>query len=224
MLLSYSHRFLFFHVPKTAGVSVAERFEPYAHRPERLAMNRLLERVGIRVNLLLGPHRWKRFRCHTTAATVRYALPPDLFGSLFKFAFVRNPWDWLVSRYHYILQAQHHGQRRRVIRLDGFADYVRWQGSRRRRGQVEMLVDGRGELLVDYVGRYETLKYDYALIAQRIGISTRPLGQLNTSKRGDYRDYYDRRTREYVLDRWRRDIEELCYEFDGPERTVLPAA
>lgn len=216
MLISYSHNFLFQHIPKTAGCSVVEPLVPFGHRPEELLVNRLLERVGIRVNLVIGPHTWKRFRDHSDMATIQRVLPQDVFDSLFKFAFVRNPWDWLVSRYHYITQTDHHGQHERVKQLGGFGGYVRWQAARKRRGQAELLFGPGGEVLVDYIGRYETLADDFAEVTRRIGITTGLPGRRNASRRDrDYRSYYDDATAELVAHRWRRGVEAFGYSFDG---------
>ncbi|MEM8866295.1 MAG: sulfotransferase family 2 domain-containing protein [Planctomycetota bacterium] len=214
MLISYSHQFFFHHMPKTGGVSVAERLEPYCAQPERVWINRLLEQVGIRVNLVLGPHHWKRFRCHTDMHTVQRVLPRDVFDSLYKFTFVRNPWDWLVSRYHYIQQRNRHGQHRRVGRLGGFAEYVRWQASKRRHGQSELVMDRSGNLLVDFVGRYETLAEDFATVTQHLRMPIKPLGRRNTSNHEDYRTYYDRATQQFVRDHWAHDIEAFGYEYE----------
>ena len=48
-----------------------------------------------------------------------------------------------------------------------------------------------GELLTDQVGRVEDMQTSYDAICQRIGIPSRALEQVNSSRRGSYRDYYD---------------------------------
>lgn len=215
MLISYSHNFLFQHIPKTAGCSVTEQLEPFGHRPETLPVNRMLERVGIRVNLVIGPYKWKRFRDHSDMETIRRVLPAQVFDSLYKFAFVRNPWDWLVSRYHYITQSPHHGQHERVKRLDGFAGYVRWQAARKKRGQADLLFSRDGELLLDYVGRFETLAEDFTEISRRVGIDTNLPARRNASRHADYRSYYDDATSNLVAERWAKEIAAFGYCFDG---------
>lgn len=214
MLISYSRQFLFVHVPKTAGTSVTRCLRSLADDPTDHLINRVLERFGIRVNLLLGPYRWRRFRPHHSAETIRHHLPRDVYRKLFKFAFVRNPWDWLVSYYHFHLQCPTHHRHRFVRQLGSFSAFVRWRIQKKRKPQVEFVTDRHGYSLVDFVGRYETLRDDFQMICRRLGLDCE-LAWHNRSYRGDYRSYYDDDTAALVAEYCRRDIESLGYTFDG---------
>jgi hypothetical protein len=70
-----------------------------------------------------------------------------------------------------------------------------------------------GSLLTDYLGRVEQMQQSYDEIAQRIGIPTQQLDKVNSSKREDYRDYYDQRLIDGVAKLYARDIELFGYEF-----------
>ena len=69
MRISYSHNFIFIHVPKTAGTSVVNALAPYTHDPLRHWMNSALDKIGVHVNYFTR-YRNKRFRPHTTAKQV----------------------------------------------------------------------------------------------------------------------------------------------------------
>ena len=50
MLISHSHRFIFFHVAKTAGLSVRNALQPYAEEPTKFKIKRPPKRkAGVRV-------------------------------------------------------------------------------------------------------------------------------------------------------------------------------
>ena len=55
MLISHRRRFIFVHVPKTAGQSVAAAFRPYADHPEQYLVNRLLGSLAYPLNRAILP-------------------------------------------------------------------------------------------------------------------------------------------------------------------------
>ena len=212
MLISHTHKFAFIHVPKTAGCSVWAALHPYADHTDRYWANRWLARIGIHVNHY-APYRLKKFRLHVDAATLERQLPATVFTDLFKFAFVRNPWDLLVSYYHYLDQNRRHHRHRRLAQSTDFDAYVRYEIRRNKISQARMLVDRRGRLLVDFVGRFESLVPDFDWICRRIGIDV-SLPRFNGTRRGDYRDFYTPRLAKLVADHFADDIERFGYRFE----------
>ena len=213
MLISHSRRFAFIHVPKTRGSSVFMALKPHADRVDDYWVNRWLAGVCVHVNHL-APWRYKKFRPHVAASVLESWLPAEVFAGLFKFAFVRNPWDLLVSSYHYLLGKPRHRRSRLVRSLPSFAHYVEYEIRRGHLLQSGMLCDRRGRLLMDFVGRYESLGADFALICRRIGIDA-PLPRVNAGHRGDYRSYYPPPLAARVAEAFAPDIERFGYAFDS---------
>jgi hypothetical protein len=216
MLISHSHQFLFIHIPKAAGSSIRQALLPYAHDVTGHWMNRLLALFGIHVNHFTH-YKSKLFREHSTAAEVRRQLPHQVYESFFKFAFVRNPWDLLVSSYHYLRRNEAHHRHGLVMRLHRFEEYVDYELRRNRVLQKPFVTDDNGELIVDFVGRFESLHEDFAFVAQTLGIPVR-LGHFNKSEHSDYRSYYNDRLIELVVEHFRDDIEMFGYAFDDGRR------
>jgi hypothetical protein len=210
MLLSHSHRFLFIHVFKTAGISVRAALEPYAHLPHWSRWQRLRLRLRLAVDRKAPEGGW-----HISAAQAQDCLPPALFDSYFKFAFVRNPWDWQVSIFHYILEHPEHELYPVVSRMESFEDFLWWRVRDYRMTQKECIATADGHLLLDFVGRFETLAADFAAICRRLGLQAR-LGHLNRSVHQDYRSYYTPRLVRLVAQHWREDIELFGYRFASP--------
>ena len=213
MLLSYDHQFLFIHIPKTAGTSIGTTLGNYASHPESFWENRVLSSVGINVNVI-GPWRRRRFRGHCSAADVQRHLPTQVFQKLFKFSFVRNPWDLLVSLYNFIPTRPNHRYRKRVAGMS-FATFVEEWTTRPELRQVPRVCDRQGTSLMDFVGFFETLSQDFATVCDRIGVAA-PLPRRNRSKHSDYRLFYTDDLRELVARRLADDIEFFGYDFDGP--------
>ena len=219
MLISHRHRFAFIHVPKTAGSSVAFALWPHADHVHRHWMNRCLALVGIHVNHY-APYRLKKFRTHTPAAILQRQLPADVFAGLFKFAFVRNPWDLLVSSYHYLQTQDGHHRRRRAEDGRSFAAYAAYEIRRGKMSQSDMLTDRDGRLLVDFVGRFESVATDFAYVCRVLGLQA-TLQRENATRHLDYRRYYDDRLAEEVGRFFAADVERFGYAFDDAGRAAI---
>ena len=218
MLLSPRHRFLFVHIAKTGGTSVRavlqrQRWADPWYWPMFLC-SRFSHWSGHRIGAKLPRH--------AKVIAAQELLPRDYFQSLFKFAFVRNPWDLQVSSFHHI-------RRERPQFLGGhddFGDFLRWKLDPARpwqyhvdtsiERQTDYLIDLRGTIIVDFIGRYERLPEDFATICARIGLRAPALPHRRRAddRARDYRRYYDDATAALVAAHFAADIERLGYRFD----------
>lgn len=218
MLISHAHRFIFIHIDRTAGTSIQQALARYGCQRANARWKRRLVWLG-GANTIGGLYRSVEFGEHVTADTVRRCLPAACYASMFKFAFVRNPWDLLVSRHAYLLRKQEHPRHRLVTQMPNFADYLRWEIRRDKLHQHRYVTDGTGELIVDYIGRFENLDAHVGDVGRRLGLPV-TLPHVNPSAHGDYRDYYTAVTRGWVEHAFRRDIELFGYSFDGADTTA----
>jgi hypothetical protein len=213
MLLGRIPAFIFLHVDKAAGSSIQEALLPYAESRINNKIRRKLVWLG-KLNRFAGLYRVLAFPEHATAVAVRRCLPEAFYSTAFKFAFVRNPYDRLVSRYSYLLNNPTHRDHPRVRRMKDLAEFVRWEIRRNQQSQHDYVVDRRGRLIVDFVGRYERLEQDFDHVCGKLGV-TATLPVTNVSGHRDYRTYYSERTREIVKERYAFDLELFGYGFDG---------
>jgi hypothetical protein len=175
-----------------------------------------------RFSHLSGHRIGTKFPRHAKVIAARELLPRDYFDALFKFAFVRNPWDLQVSSFHHI-------RRERAHYLGGhqnFADFLRWKLDPERPYQFHIdtsielqsdyLIDLHGNLLVDFIGRYEHLEQDFQTACKHIGLRgiSLPHRRRAHDRKQDYRHYYDDASRELVAHYFAPDIERLGYAFD----------
>jgi len=156
---------------------------------------------------------------HLPAAALRLLVGPERWNDLFTFAFVRNPWDLVVSTYEFARRDVEIDRLRgadpdRVELLDRsptFERFVEFYPALRS-DMSAMLCDRTGALLVTFVGRYEALEEGFATICEHVGISA-ALEVTNASQRRHYRSYYDDRTRALVEHHFARDIDRFGYAF-----------
>ncbi len=214
MLISFPHRFLFIHIPKVAGMSVKAALEPVIHSPTRIVFNKVMKKCADGLG-------WKRrfpllsiYPPHLTAMQWRDAVSQPTFDKMFKFAFVRNPWDREVSLYHYILQKPHHMHHDQVKATGSFEKYIAWRVAGNVELQTNYLINEAGAVIVDFVGRYEHLAEDMDHVVRTLNFSNVTLPHINSSAHKDYRSYYSNKTRELVEEHFKEDIVRFDYSFD----------
>ena len=240
MILSHTHKFIFFCSSRVATTSMEE------------ALGSLQE--GAEYDLGLPESGIPRK--HVPPAILRGALQETIWEEYFKFVFVRNPWDWFISQLYYNWIGPYaraaapsvSPPRKRAWRalprqlskprpepsgrppddLVVTADQVdtvfeflkRFKGLPGRDGlyQSNWVFDMDDRLIVDYVGRYETLDADFQAIMRHLNLDIR-LPHLNAVPHRDYRSYYSHEARERVGELWAIDVENFGYVFEPPEAT-----
>jgi chondroitin 4-sulfotransferase 11 len=157
---------------------------------------------------------------HRTALEKRAELGEKCWAKKFTFAIVRNPWDKVVSHYHYRVQTN---QTDLATSPVNFAEWVRRAYSQRDPDyydkpkmfmpQLDWITDTDGKIMVNQVARFETLQKDFDAICQRLN-RTAQLPQLRKSERGDYRQYYDAESQAIVAQCFAKDIAEFGYRYE----------
>jgi hypothetical protein len=207
MIISHQHRFVFAAIPKTGTHSVRQALREHMSEED-------LEQVGLFVNKRFPFEELAAIKHgHITLEQIRPFLGEEAFASYFKFAFVRNPFDRFVSYCAFMTRAdgaflKNPQQVMRYILFQARPDqHILFQP------QHTFVTGADGKLLADEIGRVEEMQASYDAICERIGIPSAQLGQVNSSRRGSYRDYYDQALIDGVADVYRRDLELFGYGF-----------
>ncbi len=216
MLLSVKYNFLFVHIAKTGGTSIRAALSPLRWRDPLY----LPQFIASRLSHMTGHRIASKLPRHARIIAAKEMLPQELFDKLFKFAFVRNPWDLQVSSWHHLKRERPH----LVEHLDDFESFIRWKLDPERpyqyhidtsiEFQTDYLKDLDGTILVDFIGKYENLQEDYLEACRRIGIKAPSLPHKRQAKdRRDYREYYSDETAEIIAEFFKSDIENFGYIF-----------
>ena len=196
MLVSDSHKFVFHHVPKTAGSSITAALAPFCNRWKGV----LPEEI----------HGWQvqfhRIGMHTQLGIIKSA--GEFLAEYFSFAFVRNPYEVVVSAWDF----------EKIKDFDIYVEQQIFTGLQicARRSQYDHLSDEEGNLLVDFIGRYENFAEDFYKIIEAIEVPLLLIPKRNIKKERktqDYRKYYTPLSREIVEEKYKKDLEFFGYEF-----------
>lgn len=194
-VINNSKKFIFVHVPKAAGTSVTNVLAQYTTFQD-------LEIGGTHFGERLQPAYKDRFGLgkHSPASGIRSVIGHEIWDSMYKFSIVRNPYDRVISTYKFLLKWE--GTPEAVkAQLAGFKDineYIlsdMWEESEGPdyifKPQTFWLTDinDRNKVIVDFVGKLETLDQDLAHIQSQIegrDIEVETTPQLNQTE-GDFK-------------------------------------
>lgn len=169
---------------------------------------------GSSVEVALGL-KWE----HKTAIEKIEEIGRKPWDKKFTFAWVRNPWDKVVSHYCYRVKTN---QTHLGVNPIEFTDWVKlsygeqdpkyYDKPKMFMPQSDWITDTSGEMLVDFVGRFENFERDFQKVCDRLNRKAE-LPHKKKSERGEYQSYYDRESREIIEDWFAKDIDRFGYKF-----------
>jgi hypothetical protein len=147
----------------------------------------------------------------------------------FKFVFVRNPWDRLVSWYNMHKKLGPHNDFAKYL-IDGtnnFSDFLKKTNvvtdyphnsnfpvrKSITYNQLDYVSDEDEKIIVDFIGKFENLNEDVSTVGKKIGLPNMKLPVVNKLRNDDYRTYYKDNDVEIVAEMYKRDIEYFGYTF-----------
>lgn len=190
-------RIIFAHQQKTGGTSIST------------ALSRIGENIEIRKHASLTDH---------ITCLNNHDLDHETF---FKFSVTRNPWDLTVSHYFYdkdLIQKEWGDsppsrKRYKIVSKCNFSQYVKkfmFYG-----GSYSRYMCHKGEYMLDYVCRFETLQQDFDTACNKMDIPQVQLPHTNKTKHKHYTEYYNDETRQIVAEKYAQDIEYFGYKFES---------
>ena len=215
MHISPGRGFIFVHIPKTGGTSMALALEARAmaddiligDTPKAIRRRRRLAGVSARGRL------WK----HSRLSDIEGLVPRDAFAEMFVFTMVRNPWDRLVSYYHWLRAQSFDHPAVQLAKASGFEDFVMADETGRSLAANPVdryLTDSAGVCHAGGFVRLEHLAEDLDPVCKRLGFRIE-LDRVNRSDRPrDWRPLYTDRMAERVAMLCAPDIARFGYRFD----------
>jgi len=188
---------LFIHIPKTAGTSVI----------------RSLMKKKEDLDIIYFGHDpvWRK-------------IPKKFLNHYFKFTFVRNPWDRVVSGFFYLSQHPRHQKYYKKYNKDfdlfmkdfeaGLFPYdVVFKA------QYKFLVyrefpSFKEVLVPDYIAHFESVQEDFNNLCKQFDIKPYQLLHERKMKHKHYTEYYNDWSKEVVRKIYKKDIELLGYDFN----------
>lgn len=214
MHISRGRQFIFVHIPKTGGTSMALALEDRAMKDDILigdtpkAQKRKRRLEGVRSSGRL----WK----HSRLTDIYGLMDDDEIAEFFIFTLVRNPWDRMVSYYSW-LRAQRFENPAVTLARDndfsGFLNHPHTQASVKASPYARYVTDRHGAERCDAYVRLEHLDEDLAPVAGHLGFRL-DLPHANRSDRSvSYQEAYSKADQALVAEICAADIAKFGYAF-----------
>ena len=185
MIISPKYKFVFIAPEKTGTTSIHGVLEKI--EDDNLIVGKLVGDDSTNLNCKSGvdatePHKYKHSDCKRSGNFL------NSYSNYFKFAFVRNPWDRVVS--WYCFEKKKFTNKKRDLTDINFKQYIQNYENIWAHGfQYE------STKCCDFIGKFENLQQDFNVICDKIGIPQQQLPHNNKTKHKHYTEYYDDETR-----------------------------
>jgi hypothetical protein len=194
-----SNKVAFVHIPKSAGSSVRKALGKWEHAGIHLTASELSG---------LDKSRWERY---------------------LTIAIVRNPWDRMVSMYHYSRFNNSYKFEHKAFRVcfeewlidlycnhlfDGEIVHKKNWVQYFAHDQLQWIENNQGNIIVDKVIRYENLEEEWFKLFGTV------LPVVNKTEHQDYRLYYNDHLNLLISKAFSRDIEKFNYRLDNGKESI----
>jgi hypothetical protein len=214
VIVSPGRGYVFVHIPKTGGTSMALALEARAMKDDILIGDtpKALRRKGRLRGVTTAGRLWK----HSRLSDIAGLLPEETLAAMFVFTMVRNPWDRMVSYYHWLRVQGFDHPAVGLAKTQDFSAFLNHPATRatfagERYGDYVAGPDG-GERAAAFV-RLEHLAEDLAPVEAHLGFRL-ALPHANRSERSaDWRSCYSDADAALVGELCREDIARFGYAF-----------
>lgn len=201
-MVSHRYKFVFVHIIKTGGTSIEQSLKSRVPRRGRSKMLKKTHIFSRNYKKIVGKKKWNKY---------------------FTFSFVRNPWDKMVSSYFYAKQIKKNPYK------DSFEQFIQKFNNcpvdryeiyndipiKFNPVQLPWILDDNGQIMVDFVGRFEEMQKGFNIVCKRIGVKKRRLPRKNSTKHMHYSHYYNQETKNIVAKKFEKDIDFFSYRFES---------
>jgi len=226
-MICHQNKLIFIHLPKCGGTSVETALNGKSwhqrglHKQQHLTAKETRELYGERVfqsyfkcaivrntwDLLVAYYLWGTCGLDGRAAT-------SVCGKLIRRLGLAQEWGHPFAK-----------RMRKLARHPTFAEYLqqveslnKWLNFSRSGHDLTRQFDSisiDGKIAVDYVGRFEDLPNEFRRICEFAGVpSTELPHRLKSTRTRHYSQYYTPEMRDFVLQKYREDIEHFGFSFD----------
>ena len=205
MIFSGSGEFIFFAVPKTGTHAVREALRPHLGEGDWEQQLRYGKQLSPLPEIAAVNHG------HVSYQQLCSALGVTAISEFFRFAFVRHPFDRFVSVCAFLARTDPSYAQdptdwmKRALLRPQFCKRVLVTP------QHTLLSDKTGTVVLDFIGRYESLQADFDAVCDRLALPKATLPHRNRSEHDEYQNLLDDELKGALMQRYHQDFSAFNY-------------
>jgi hypothetical protein len=212
MIISHEHKFLFLAPVKVGTTSIRSCLKQYSS----IDLSKFYDDPS--------SFYYQQWHINTKNTKKHFDEQNWNWTDYFKFSFVRNPWDRVVSWYKYQIKwvkkyemglggnTVYYNRYKKVSKLS-FREWLENIENMILEDFYDFFICNSNNICLDYIGRFENLQEDFDKICDKIKIPRQQLPHKNKTKHKHYTEYYDEETKQIVAEVFAKDIEHFNYKF-----------
>ncbi len=215
MIISHGRQYIFVHIPKTGGTAMALALEARAKADDIMIGDtpKAVKRRGRVKGVETAGRLWK----HSTLADAEGLITRSDMADLYTFTLVRNPWDRLVSYYHWLREQTFAHEAVALAQSNTFSEFLNaplTTSTFKANPYSSYMTDGAGVEHADHYIRLEHLVEDLEPLSKHLGFILEMPVANESSRTRDWRGFYSDADAGLVANICARDIAAHGYVFD----------
>ena len=225
-MISHDYKCIFIHIPKCAGTSIESALGHLNGHSGRWGQDhrslRMIEKPALSLHTLSSIENVKEFLKGIKQQRFdkepnkknKISVSEEQFNKYFKFTIIRNPWDRAFSWYKNVMRDEIHQKKQGITSEIPFNLFLKkYIGKGMLRPQTYWLKNYKGEIPLDFIGRFENLPETFQKIKNQFNLTQVEFPHKIRGNGEDYKTQYDKESIELIRGAYIEEIQLFGYTF-----------
>ncbi len=221
-MISKENKFIFIHNFKTGGTSIEKKLGHFETLERDVQDHRTIKDIELLTNrsyfFKKGLYALKIGKPQASFYYFKTSAFPELtraeYHDFFKFTFVRNTWARVYSWYANIMKDEVLRKSFKITDLNySYEQFLSEKIDHTTFSQLSFITDSKGNVPMDFIGRFERLQEDFTTVCSKLGIDDPTLPKLLVRNYGHYTDNYSNETKDLIYKLYKDEIDYFGFEY-----------